>query len=407
MIVRAAYLLLALVLAPALFARVWPVTNTGELRDAQEGSAAGDELAVRGTVAGDLALKAGQTLRGDQTAVLRGRVTGTGDVTLRELKIEGDVRVTDATSVTVDRAQLTGAVELVTVKNLLIDRSALRGKTSLVAASGDHTVDVRGSTFTGNPQALLVTARGDAKLTLTVADSQFNGVASNAIHLVGEEHATATFTLRKNRMTKSGSGIVIAVSGDANVTGRVEANTMTDSTATPIAVNAHGGSVTATILDNNLRGCVNCSGFLLATARRARGSIVVTGNTVERADGNAVRIIAGDQSTLAVRLTSNTFQKPAGEGKQGILATIGTTSTSTASLCLDLGGVAKLANTIQWSAPSMLWSRFPGATLTLAGYTGDRADVAAIGTWVAAQNKNAPMTVKLAADLVAANCELP
>jgi hypothetical protein len=273
-------------------------------------------------------------------------------------------------------------------------------------------------------QGMLVTAGGAASVKIAVADSTIANNFSSALHVIAAGNSKVDVSVAGTRFRDNGSAIVLAPSDAATLLYRIENNTISGNTTSALTINSTSSAATIGALVRNVIGIAGkaasgascgggCAGIALSSNGRGTSSAVLSNNTLQQVDAG-IRVRSGGSSELRVDLIGNTVREPAvANAAPAILLQAGTRPNDVARLCAAVGGDGASANVIagSWNgggAAIEIVQPFPRASLSIAGYAGDRKSNANASTYAAGRNRGAGVAVKLAGELTLADhCAIP
>ncbi|HEX9983024.1 MAG TPA: hypothetical protein VGF69_07160 [Thermoanaerobaculia bacterium] len=363
------------------------------------------------------------------------QLTDADDVVLTDVRIAGStdggiegVRVTNLTLTAVevrnagDARQEHGILLRDLRGRVVIDRAVVIDSAArqlhVLQNDGEATLEIRRSHFDGGPppngaQAILIQAGGEAKLTVFLEESKLTGNFSDGIHLIADERAQLDATVTRNQFAGSAAAVNVIGSKAARLRFHVVENTISGSTATAINLEAGGESSARGEMTNNTIGrsgaagsgakCGSCSGISIGSSRSAFVEAVITGNTIQRVDGFGVRTVARGTGEMRLSVARNLIREPDTGALSAISIQSGAGKGDSVDVCADVTG-----NTITGSwemQPITVANKLATTTLSLAGYSGDGKDTAAVARHLQARNNKAASTANLNA--AAGNSFLP
>ncbi|HEV7921617.1 MAG TPA: right-handed parallel beta-helix repeat-containing protein, partial [Thermoanaerobaculia bacterium] len=300
----------------------------------------------------------------------------------------------------------------VRIENCNIHHSASRGL-FLHNTGGTSNITIRKSTFSDAPlpatgqQAAALSAAGEAKLDLRVEDSTFARTFAAGLQVDARDRANVAVTVKKSTFDATGGAISLTAIGASSLIFDLEDNIVTRTAG--VGINVYRGvpstgDVRGTIVRNNIAGgstapgaCTNCDAISVSVTGSGRGAVTIVDNVIQKIGNAAVRVIASNSAQVVATIGGNTVRDPLGTPPAAIRVQAGTSAADTASVCAVIGGAGDRANTIAgpWTMPIELANRFPKTRIRLPGYAGKGTDLAAVGRFVGASNRNAAVRATL------------
>jgi hypothetical protein len=368
--------------------------------------------------AADVVLDAIRVTGSEQGAIVGDTVRGF-TLSGSELTGSGD----EAGESAIQLRNVTGDVRIV---NSRIHESAARQLT-IRNDTGEARIEIRESSLGGSrpphgQQGILLTAGGDAKVTLVAEKTTIAGNYSNAIHVIGGGTASLDVAVTNGTFRDNAAAVLLAPAEGASLAYRIDDNVATGNTSS--AINVHTTSkalVSGSIARNTIgaRGKTNsgafcnnggCSGIMVTALGRGIVFADIAGNTIQQAE-LGIRVRGGDTSDVRARITGNTLREPAGTTpRAAVNVQAGMRPTDTSSLCADVSGnvVEGSWNAAAGGAAIHFLRRFANAPLSIAGYAGARNAPKNAATFVATRNRGAAAAADVTGDLTLADaCPVP
>lgn len=274
----------------------------------------------------------------------------------------------------------------------------------IVNTSGEATIVVEKSSFSESAapmgqQGIYVAAHADAKLTLRIDDVAFTKVWTFGAHVVAGGSSIVNVSVRGSRFTETG-GITLIAEQNGRMTFDVGGNTLSGGSVVPINVMLIGKARASGNIDTNTitgAACNACGG--IAAEAQIEGALraKISGNTLSRIDGYAIRVTAQGASRADVDLAANTIREPlaaSSPSPSAVRIQAGGKPADTAVLCARIEG-----NRISggWDArgPIQIVNR-TASRVRLAGYAGKSNDAAAVAAFLRPRNNGATTNVTFA-----------
>ena len=320
--------------------------------------------------------------------------------------------------------------------DLKIHGSRIEGSTArqmhLLAESGEAVIDIRDSTFGGSKppeggQGVLIDARGDARLRITIDGSGFTGNFSNGIQLAAAGNTDVQIEVVGSTFQKNAAAVSLSSAGASTLVYRIEGNKIGGSTSTALNVHSSASKASQGHIAKNVIGVSGksgsgavcgggCNGISVTSIGGGASNAVISGNTVQQVDGGGIQVRAGGNGTLAVRIAGNIIREPAGpDTLHAISVMAGMKRNDSAALCAEIGGPGDLANTISgaWNASGggtsiALMKLFERARLSIADYAGDATNADGLSRFVAGRNRGGAVEANPGSGVTLADrCPIP
>ena len=374
---------------------------------------------------------------------------GSEDVTLQGLRIAESaqlaVNADTVRNLTLTNVEIRGAgdelnehgLQLRNISGeLKIHGTRVEGSTSrqmhVLAESGEVVIDIRNSAFGGSKppeggQGVLVDARGDARLRMTIDGSSFTNNFSNGVQLAAAGNADVHIEVLGSTFQKSAAAVSLSSAGASTLVYRIENNKISGSAST--ALNVHTASSVATrgeiarnvigVSGKSGSGAVcggGCNGISVTSIGGGASSAVIAGNTVQQVDGAGIQVRAGGNGSLAVRIAGNIVREPSGaDTLHAISVMAGLRRTDSAAVCAEVGGPGDLANTITgaWNAAGggasiSLMKMYDRTRLSIADYAGGATNADGLSRFVAGRNRGGAVEANPGSGVTLADrCSIP
>jgi VCBS repeat-containing protein len=276
-----------------------------------------------------------------------------------------------------------------------------------------------------------IQAYSSANVTATVSNGAgtctFNKLFSNGVTMGANNAAVVNATLQNCTVTLT-SGVLFEGSGTSNMTGTIDANTITNKVSTDWTGAGNGsnaitigksssssvGTFTGTVTNNSITKA-HCGGACagIATAAFGNGTTTMTviSNNVQHVDGEGINFVTGQASGTSnnvLTIQKNTITNPDSNFNYAVDITVGTTSGDHPCVAMNLGDMSAAhtvpanVNTITNGSTGFSWNLANGkpsispignyaagitGTLKLFNLSGGTNDLAA-QNWI--KNSNTP-----------------
>jgi len=287
-----------------------------------------------------------------------------------------------------------------------VERSASR-HLMLHNSAGALALLIERSTFADNPapngqQGVLISAGKTANINLTVRGSTFARSFSHALDVTARDEAKVTLRVTGTTFNGNATAISVSATGRAAVEYVIADNPSIAGSSAGAAINVYRGTPSIGTMSGTIsRNTIEKSrgGIVLTSTGNGLFTAEVGANVIQEVGGVGIAAIAGQgDAQMRVTITGNILRKPVGSNAPAIRVQSGTTRTDRAETCADIGGSGPKANTIEGAWQSVgaidLLHRFGGTHFRLAGLAGDRSDAAAAAA-VSARNRNAKVRAVL------------
>ncbi|HJW93089.1 MAG TPA: right-handed parallel beta-helix repeat-containing protein [Thermoanaerobaculia bacterium] len=259
---------------------------------------------------------------------------------------------------------------------------------------GDARVRIEHGTFTHPAgakapaqQAMLAEVSGNASLSVDVTGSTFDSGGSTGLQANAVEHGKLTLHLAQSTFDHNGGAVLAGASESSTLDYTISGNTIRRSSLGAIDVAASGSSVVhGAVAKNDIagaEGCGGCIGIRLTANTSGQLTSSIDDNGIRSVEGEAVRVVAGDNSDVRIAVTKNRTAAL-------IHVQAGTRSKDSARICADVRD-----NT---AGQITVWNRFPGTTVKLSGFAGDPKSIAAVAAYLGRTNHGAKGEAKLTTD---------
>lgn len=266
--------------------------------------------------------------------------------------------------------------------------------------AGEGALEIRKTRFDGGPppagqQGLLIELGGEARFSLAVDDSDFVEHFADGVAVAAAGQSRMESFVYNSRFASTGSAVSLMAGEEAQLDYRVTGNTVRGASGPAITLHTRStsGAARGTIADNTIGApgvagsgskCGSCSGIAVLATRGGKLETTVRGNTIRQVDGYGIRVGARGTADVAVAITGNVIEEPhGGDVLSAIALQAGASKSDTARLCADVSG-----NRISGAWGIALAGR-GGASIALAGMTGDGSDSSAVSKYVQGKNNGA------------------
>lgn len=405
------------------------LNNTGALNGMQVTGtgAAGSGGTIKGTSGDAVSLENARNVELSSMTIQNNAGSGIRGANVTGFQLDGSTVTNNGDDAAADEAGIR-------FDNLL-GTSAITGSTvsgsvednvRVLNTSGTLSFTVSASTFGANSttsgrDGLFVEGTGSAVVNVSVQGSHFTGARASLmrVELLGSSQAhvvlaTNTFHNTHPAILSGSGGVALGStgSGAAGLTYSITGNSFRGALGAALTIQEGTGAATfvGTISGNTVgapgvanSGSVQGSGINLLSTGAGTHTVAVTGNQIRQYNNQGLLMQIGDASaggdgTLNATVTGNVVAEPGTvlASKNGIHLNAGLITGDNPQVCLDLGGVGALANSITGSGSGgaagtdfRLRQRML-TTVRLPGYAGANSDNLAVTAFVQARNGGTP-----------------